>query len=183
MAQRVRVKSQVVRKDNPQYQRLMAELRGAKGGLYVKAGYLGAGGTVETDEGDITMPQLAAVHEFGNPPRIPERPHVGPAFDRNLSKYQHLLAVLLGRWMDGHLGLQQALGLLGLEMVADIRNLVTEGPEVPPTNADSTRARKEARTRKGAKGDVRTLVDTGRMIGSLTHVVLAGLANRPKKDG
>lgn len=190
----MRVKSEVIRRDNPAYQRLLREIRGLDGAAYTKAGYLGLDD--ETTEDGITMPQLAAVHEYGNPPHIPARPHMGPAFDANRQKYERLLVTLLGVWMDGRMQLKQVLGIIGLEMVADVRRLVTEGPGVMPVNAPRTLERKLAKTRMstdrklamatagpGAAGAPRTLVDTGRMIGSLSHIILTGLSNRPKADG
>lgn len=204
MARHVRVHSQVIRRDTPEWTKLQAELRKLGDGAYVSAGYLGDGGVVQTEDGgSITMPQLAATHEFGVPPLIPERPHVGPSFDRNRARYEALLVRLLRRWQDGHLELKQVLGLMGLEMVADIRRYVTEGPGVPPPNAPSTLARKlrlgrwakgqaaragKARFRKkgtkmNAQAAPRTLIDTGRMIGALAHVVLYGASKRPKREG
>lgn len=204
MARHVRVRSEVIRRDSPTWNRLRADLRKLGGAAYVTAGYLGDGGVVKTETGEtLTMPQLAAVHEFGLPPLIPERPHVGPAFDRNRARYEALLTRLLQRWMDGVLELKQVLGLIGLEMVADIRRYITEGPGVPPPNAPSTLARKlklgkwakgraarDAKGRflkKGTKVEVnaapRTLVDTGRMVGSLTHSVRFGTSKRPKREG
>lgn len=177
----VKVTLRTIKRTDPRYLRLVKELAALKGAAYVKAGYLGS--EMVGPPGEITTPQLAAAHEFGVPPRLPARPHVGPAFDRNLVKLEKLLAVLLQRWFDGQVSLQQALGLLGLQMVNDIRSLVMSGTGVPPPNAPSTLERKLAKTREGSLGVPRTLVDTGRMVGALTHLVMLGRASRPRRQG
>lgn len=185
----LRVKSSVVRNTNPMWKKLEAELRRLDG-VYLKVGYLGDGGA--TDSG-LTMPQLGAVHEFGAPEaNIPARPHLSPAFDANREKYVEQLARLLEQWYAGKLSIQQALGLLGSVMASDVRALIVEGPGISPPNAPATIARKMGlgykafqRNRRGKRvqGPVqlRTLVDTGRMVNALTYAVVTGRGNRPKK--
>lgn len=161
-------------------------------GMYAKAGMLGAKAAEEhPDEGGgkgLTNVELLAVHEFGVPGHIPERSVVRASFDANRATYLAQLRALVGRWYDraGRLPLRQALGIMGLKMVSDQRARVTQGSGIPPPNAPSTIARK---LRKGAwKRQTpaqqqaamaaglgpRPLVDTGRMVGALTHEVVSG---------
>lgn len=185
----VRAKFRVTNKPTQAWLNLRAQLRALKargGGMYVKAGFLGTGAErpADGDAPDITNVQIAAIHEYGAPDvKIPPRPFVSPAFDENRPRYEFELRRVVTAFLGGHLSLEKGLGLLGLLMQADIRRYVTEGPEVAPTNAPRTRARKEKRLVKDENGkpvgDVRTLVDTGRMIGSVSWVLVVG----PKPTG
>lgn len=125
---------------------------------------------------DITNAELAVIHEFGAPAAgIPERPFMRPAFDANRVKYE--LQILRGvkRIYDGKTDPMKLLALLGQTMAADMKARILQGPPIPPPNTPRVRARKEALRRKGSKGEVRTLVDTGRMVQSIGHaVVFAG---------
>ena len=83
------------------------------------------------------------------------------------------------------------LNLIGMKMAADMKGYITQGAGVPPPNAPATLARKLRKgswKRKpmpalddfgrlkdpGAAGTPRPLVDTGRMVGSLTWLVRRG---------
>ncbi|NNB91477.1 hypothetical protein [Corallococcus exiguus] len=161
------------------------------GAIHVRTGFLGH--ERDRPEGDaLTMPELAATHEFGAPEvGIPERPFVRPAFDKHREDYARLLEKAVVAMLDGRVSLQQGLGLAGARMANDIKNFVTQGAEVPPPNAPSTLARKEAKGRmttdgklaaahsgQGAAGAPRTLVDTGRMVDSVSWTVEQGQAKR-----
>lgn len=164
----IRARSSTRRNTNPAWERWLRELRAA-GPLTLKVGYLGDGGQLE---GGFTAPQLAALLTYGTADgRIPPRPHVGPAFDANRAKYERMLAQLLLRSFRGQVSLREALGLLGAVMASDIRAFVASPPGVTPPNAESTLRRKLARTRPGAKGSPLPLIDTGRLLGSITWAV------------
>ena len=162
---------------------LKANLRQLRdGAIHVRTGFLGQ----ERDRpegGALTMPELAATHEFGAPEvGIPERPFVRPAFDKHREDYARLLEKAVVAMLDGRVSLPQGLGLAGTRMANDIKNFVTQGAEVPPPNAPSTLARKEAKGRRGKDGkptgEVRTLVDTGRMVDSVSWAVEQGPPKR-----
>jgi hypothetical protein len=186
----LRVKSKVVRNENPAWRKLRAELL-QLGGIYLKVGYLGDG---EATEDGLTMPQLGAIHELGAPDvNIPARPHLSTSFDANRERYVALLSRMLEQWYGGKLTLKQALGLLGTGMASDVRALITDAPGIQPPNAPSVLARKMEKTsasyygkgRKKRHGPVeapRALVDTGRMVASITHAVVTGRGNKPTED-
>jgi hypothetical protein len=186
------------------WQSIMREARklDAERGLYAKAGMLGekalekhpeeaADGAAAPSGGALTNVQLLAVHEFGTD-HVPERSGVRAAFDLHRVTYVAQLRALVGTWFDrkGKMPLRQALGIMGLKMVADQRARVLEGAGIPPPNAPSTLARKiragwwksaKFRDSKGryssTKGQTempRPLVDTARMIGALSHEVAGG---------
>lgn len=137
---------------------------------------------------------LAIIHEFGSPSRsIPARSWIRSTFDTNRKKYDGLVRFFVGQIYDLKMKPERALGLLGVILATDIKNRVTQGPSIPPPNAPSTLRRKmklgrqtlSRNTRALAKREgvklkrgkaqgpimVRTLVDTGRMVGSVSWVV------------
>lgn len=150
------------------------------GAIHVKAGALGTAGA-ERDGGGITNPELLAVHEYGAPEvGIPARPSGTPSFDKNRDKYEGQLRRVCVALVDGPVDVRKALGLIGSGMASDWRNYITQGPPIPPPNAPATLARKQAKTAKGEDGkpvgEVRTLVDTGRMVDSISWAVESGSA-------
>lgn len=154
-------------------QRELAKLRKA----YVKAGVLGnaqrvakggknakpAGGAKPAAPG-ITNAALASIHEYGLG-NAPARPWIGPPFRAKRADYlKRLVKAYKQAVQNANASLvERELGRLGLQMVADIKNYVTQGPGVPPPNAPSTIA---------AKGSSRPLVDTSGMVNSVTHQVV-----------
>lgn len=157
-------------------------------GMHAKAGIIGAPAK-EKHEGEeggppLTNVQLAAIHEFGVPGRIPARPFILGTFSLHRAEYRARLRALVKTWFhratkSGGMPLRQALGLLGLKMEADMKNRVLSGSGIPPPNAPSTvreKLKKGEWNRGGASAGAspRPLVDTGRLIGSVTHVVEAG---------
>lgn len=156
-------------KETATLRRFQEALRASgKGGAYVRVGFLGDG---TREDGGMNNASIAAVHEFGYPEgNIPERPFMGPSFDSHASKYSRLLEVQARAYLEGRANLETALGLLGLQMVTDVRDTIVGGAPLPPPNAPATLARKAAKGR----GEVRTLVDTGQMVRSITYVVSTG---------
>ena len=108
---------------------------------------------------------IGTVHEFGSPERgIPERSFMRSTFN---TKREELYEQMEKAIADGFRGvrLDRSLGRIGLGMVAaiqaTIRNRETVGPE-PQANKPATIAR---------KGSDTPLIDTGRLIASITSVV------------
>lgn len=124
-----------------------------------------------TDDGRLTNAALGIIHEFGTS-RIPARPFLRPTVNANADRYQRILAEIVKRALESGKDPKRELGLLGQAAVADIRATITQGPPIPPPNAPATLTRKERKRRRGSTGQVRTLVDTGRMVGALTYKVL-----------
>ncbi len=113
--------------------------------------------------------QLATIHEFGltisyqDRPDvvIPQRSFIRSTADDNLRKYRALLKRVGGQVVAGDLKLDQAMDLVGLKVAADMRAKIRNG--IPPANADATIAR---------KGSSKPLIDTGQLLGSITHKVV-----------
>jgi hypothetical protein len=139
---------------------------------YVKVGLLG--GPKERRPGEsIGNVELGVIHEFGAPSRgIPERSFIRAPFHAKKHEYLTFLRRLLKATLKGHgLEMKEALSLLGEKMAADFKK---SAPGTPPPNAEATLQRKLAKTRPGSKGDPRTLVDTGRMVDSISYAVVMG---------
>ena len=169
MANRAKLKKR--EKSSPAFERMLAAQKRLASGLYVKVGFLDDGS--RHPDSDITIAGVAAVHEYGYPEgKIPARPFVGPSFEANRSKYERATEKLLRRYSSGTLELDAALGVLGLMIATDMRAYVVGGTPIAPENSDAVIARKLAKS-SGAEGGVRSLVDTGRMMNSITWVVIS----------
>jgi hypothetical protein len=135
----------------------------------VKAGVLGS---ADRREGDpIGNVELAMIQEFGTQ-HIPARPFIFSTFREQLPKYRAALRAMTKDYLRKGINLRRVFGLLGQRMAADMKSKIVGGPEIPPPNAPSTLARKRAKGRPGAKYDPRTLVDTGRMVDSISYEVI-----------
>jgi phage gpG-like protein len=112
--------------------------------------------------GALSLVEVAALHEFGAPPHIPQRSFVRAGVDENLPeirRVQHALAVQV---FKGSTELPVALDRLGAKVAALLQNRIARG--IAPENAPSTIARKESST---------PLVDTGQLRASITWKVEA----------
>lgn len=145
----------------------------ASNDVHVRVGVLDDGKKGSADRGGFTNGMLAVAMEFGTA-TIPARSWVGRTFDKKRSEVQADMQRLLGHILDGKISVDKALNVLGAKYSAEVKNAVTQGEQIPPPNAPSTLARKLAKTREGAANTVRTLIDTGRMVGSVTWAAFGG---------
>lgn len=122
----------------------------------VAVGVLGS--TSARGDGKIDNVGLAVVHEYGL--GAPERSFLRSTFDARKEDWYHLAGRLLGKVTRGLIPLDQALGLIGLRAQADIRKRIVDG--IPPPNALSTIK---------AKGSSTPLIDTDRLLGSISFEV------------
>lgn len=141
--------------------------------VHVRVGVLDDGRAGSEDRDGITTGQLAVAMEFGTA-HIPARSWVGLTFDKARGEVQSDMQRLLGHIVDGKLTVDKALNVLGAKYSAAVKNTVTQGEQIQPPNAPSTLARKLAKTREGAANGVRTLIDTGRMVGAVTWATFGG---------
>lgn len=140
---------------------------------YAKVGILDDGGKGSEDRDGISQGELALLMEFGSEDgKLSARPFVAPVFDKMRNELADNAGKLLGQIVFGKLSVERALGILGALLASRIKLYVTSGPPVPPPNAPSVVRRKEAKRAKNSEGQVRTLVDTARMIGAVTWAVI-----------
>jgi hypothetical protein len=132
---------------------------------HAKVGVLSEkGGDAAHGDGDITMTELMAIHEFGSEAaNIPERAPIRTTFAENEGETVEICAKLSKAVVTGGMPARKALGLLGAWGAAQVKKRITEGEHLPPPNAPATIAR---------KGSERPLVDTGRLVGAINYEVV-----------
>lgn len=137
---------------------------------HVKVGVVGPGAN-ESVEG-MTMVELAAIHEFGAPRAgIPERSFIRRTFAAKQEETGRVTALLAKRLLAGEFTLEKALNVLGMWASTAVKKTITEGDGIPPPLAPATVA---------AKGSSRPLVDTGRLLQSISWQVWLGRARDAK---
>lgn len=163
---------------------LRATAEQLKGGASAKVGILENAPKPEDEDGaalPFTMASLGAIHEFGSKDgTIPERSFIRAGIDANESELREVARKVARGIYEGRFDVEKGLGILGTKGAAAIRKFVTKGDQVPPPNAPSTVRQKVKKGAWRGRGPVdaaklvRTLVDTGRMIGSVTYAVEIG---------
>lgn len=134
--------------------RLRYEQKSVKVGVLQSAGDAGE---------DLTMVELAAVHEFGSEKAgVPERSFIRRTFREKERETLAFAEKLTGAIVVGKITPAQALEALGQWGAAEVKKTITQGAGVPPPNAPSTIEK---------KGSDRPLVDTGRLINAIAHEV------------
>lgn len=177
-----------VKESDSGWARLRATATEVRRGAYAKVGILENALPPENDEGEklpFTMASLAAIHEFGSKDgRIPERSFIRGGIDANEEEIRKVTLKVARGIYEGRFDVEKGLNIIGATGAAVIRRFVTKGDQVPPPNAPSTLARKVAKGKwRGRKPVdaaklVRTLIDTGRMIGSVTWGTVLGSTER-----
>jgi hypothetical protein len=137
------------------------KLRASVRGWRVKVGVLGTG--QGAPPGELTMPELAAIHEFGAPrAAIPERSFLRATADAKRREWLALLERGLRAALAERLTVEQAFGLTAQRAVADIVARIRSGAGIPPPLQPATVRR---------KGSTRPLVDTGRLVQSISYSI------------
>lgn len=112
----------------------------------------------------MTQAKLAAIHEYGAPSvGVPERSFLRSTFDARRDEYIEQLRKLVKDVYVQRISPERALGLVGVQAAADIKKGITTGDGIPPPLQAATIAR---------KGSDRPLVDTGRLLNSITWKVV-----------
>lgn len=142
---------------------------------YVKVGVLGEKAKEahpdEDGKGSATNADIAVFTEYGTV-RQPARPFIGMTFEKNKATYLEKLREQVGEIYEGRGNIERTLGLLGAQMARDIKETVLKGESPFAPNAPSTLRRKLAKGR--GKGAPRPVVDSGRLINSVTWDVSTG---------
>ena len=137
----------------------------------VKVGLLDGSKNTRNDGEEMTNAEIGIVHEYGTE-RVPARPFIRPAFEKHYRAYlRDALQLVKGDKTRKPMRVSKVLGIFGAKLAADMKNFVTQGAPIPPPLAASTLKRKKKKTRRGSKREPRPLIDTGRMIGSITWKV------------
>ena len=146
--------------DDRIWRRLKRKLASAKGSVVRVGVFQGSGGHPDSD---ISMPELAAIHEFGAPQaNIPERSFIRRTLAEKETELKQIIEKLSGKLMTGRTSFDRALNILGTWAAAEIKKTITES-DIPPPLQQAT---------IDAKGSSKPLVDTGRLLNSITHKVV-----------
>lgn len=150
-------KAKISDRDNgyKEFRKTMESMRGR--GPSVSVGILQKDGAKK--HGDATIAEIATFHEFGI--GVPERSWLRGWFDENRESIKREIRKAGKAVIEGRLEPAAALDLLGQKFVGDIKARISSGADFEPL-AESTIAR---------KGSTRPLIDTGRMIGAISHEV------------
>lgn len=128
------------------------------GKSHVRVGCFGG-----THSSGFAMPELMAVHEFGND-HVPQRSFIGSTLTERREEAATLLGQLAGQVVEDKLTPEKALGQLGLWAATAVKEKIVSS-DIPPPLAASTVRR---------KGSSKPLVDTGQMLNSITWIVVLG---------
>lgn len=146
--------------DDTVWRRILTELSNARR-HYVKIGVIGAAASQRTSDG-TTMSELATFHTYGTN-KIPARPFIAEGLDKAKEKIVGLTEKLVGRVSSGKAPVRTALETLGEAGASAVRSYVKSGPYIRPLLKAATIA---------AKGSSRPLIDTSRMINSVSYEVV-----------
>jgi len=130
----------------------------------VKVGILQSkGGGEPTESGGATMVDIGTIHEFGAPKAgIPERSFLRRTFREKKRDLAKITTQLSKKVVTGKLTHKRALEILGAWGAAQVQKRITSEGHIPPPLKPRTVAR---------KGSDRPLVDTGRLVQSISWEV------------
>ena len=111
----------------------------------------------------LTVAEVATYHEFGY--GVPERSFLRAYLEQNQEKVLDTLIQQLQSVLDGKRPLKTALDRVGLLMVGEIKERISDG--IAPPLEEATIAKK---TRAGNRGDV-PLINYGQLRNSIVHKV------------
>lgn len=155
------------------WKRIMREMaQMQRSDLVVDVGHVGSEAEEKHGDGEnLTNAQVGTFHELGSKGTslgrsgaesgaIPERSYIRSTIDEKHGPIARLLERVTRGAIDGKINYKVGLGLAGLKVVAWIKAKIRKG--ILPPLMPSTIAR---------KGSSKPLIDTGQLIGSLTHAV------------
>lgn len=126
-------------------------------------------------DSSMTTAQAAYINELGSPAdNIPPRPFMRPTFSKRKNYWKSIMENEAKKMIRGKSSVEKALEIVGLQAAGDIREAITNIWS-PSLSIKTIRARLARRANKQRVGNLtKPLVDTGYMLGSLTHKVING---------
>ena len=129
------------------------------------------GGSARHKGSELTVVELAAVHEFGTGDgHVPERSFIRSTFFvRVADKLKQVVAAITRAILEKDMPVRSGIGQLGAWGAAEVKNTITQneadsyGPYSYPPLADSTIAR---------KGSTVPLIDEGQLLNAVTWEVI-----------
>ena len=140
--------------DDTAFRRMRGELV-TLAGLTLKVGVVGPGASALEEGSSMTLAELMLVHEYGTD-TIPARAPIAKTMYARRADIAALHIRAFKAVLSGEMDARKALGLIGVQVVAWIKETIRAG--LTPPNAPSTIAR---------KGSSTPLVDDGQLINSI----------------
>lgn len=164
--------------DDKVWQRLRRKV-GALARATVNVGVLAShgGNEIHDPESGLTLIEIAAIHEFGSPAAgIPERSFIRATAEQYRAELARLQARVARAILADRMTVPQALGFLGLWLVAKIKARMTAGIAPPLALATilARRRRNKSQRPESEKERHKPLIDTGRLYNSINWAVVAG---------
>lgn len=114
-------------------------------------------GIFGSDDSEVLL--YASVHEFGAPSiNVPERSFIRRTFDEKESDINNVVEDMFIRYLDGSIDYEACMDVIGEYLVGLVKQTIV--------NMDSPPLKQSTIDSKGSSG---VLVDTGRMIDSITY--------------
>ena len=125
--------------------------------------FVGWFGNLKYDD-NTAVAQVASEQEFGTN-KIPARPFMRPARNKNFNKWTNILKYNLQTTHN----VSQSLDALAMVVEGDIRQAIVDVTEPPLSPITIQRRKARYRTQKFTASITKPLIDTGLMITSVSH--------------
>jgi hypothetical protein len=125
----------------------------------VAVGILEAEGAAQSEDGALTVLQVAIINELGL--GVPARSFIRAWFDQNRPKCVKFIFRTLAQAAEGKFTIDQAYDRIGLRFAGQIQKFIADGVE--PANSLETVRQK--------RGSTKPLINTGQMRSSIRHKV------------
>lgn len=141
--------------------RELAQFMRRVGNLVVRVGVVGPSASERAGASEMTLAQLATIHEYGSgispgqPGHVPERSFLRSALAARRGDIAALITAQMKRILSRETDQEGALNAIGAQIAAWIKAPVLEGAGIAPPLKQATIDR---------KGSSRPLVDTGQLI-------------------
>lgn len=131
----------------------------------VTVGVHSADGSAVEEGSELTVAEIAAIHEFGL--GVPERSWLRAFVDENRDELSRLLAVTAKQIAEGKQPADVAMNRFGLHVVGMVKKRIVAGIE--PGLAEATKREKQRVTGGGAKDT--PLIRFGQFISAIAHEI------------
>ncbi len=141
-------------------------------GASVRVGVQGSDAAVTPEGSKLNLVQIATVHEFGSSDgRVPQRSFLRSTFDEKISDLENLVTKLIQKAAKkpDSFSAEKIVGLLGLRYLDLVKAKIRS--KIEPGLSKYTLAK---RLKERGDANPTPLIDTGRLIGSLTVVTKVG---------
>jgi hypothetical protein len=134
----------------------------------LRVGVFGAKADAQHADSELTVGDIATIHEFGfehvrGGYFVLERAWLRGYYDENEARLKEMVRRVAEAVAQGKMTREQGLNLIGLKISGEIKQRLQAG--ITPPLAESTIK---------AKGSSVPLIDSGQFIGSIAHEVVAG---------